>query len=223
MALFGKPKKEKIKSVKSDLDNDYETFDDDPFAEIEAGSSPDLNPSKRNPVINVVQGVGEGIVQTATSGAVLRDKIEKALPPGANYVFDTVDKTASGVRKLYDDSVKEMRPHVKDLTKKIDKLVPAQAQSLKKLTSKVAGFFDDGASNYNGPSKEEMEDNTIAGALNSVFQVLSSNFMHPLLVNSSLVNIPSLSLTMPTAYCMKSAYCFLTLLDSLRSRACTIS
>lgn len=170
MALFGKPKKEKIKSVKSDLDSDFETFDDDPFAEIEANSSPDLNPSKRNPVINVVQGVSEGIVQSATSGAVLRDKIEKSLPPGASYVFDTVDKTATGVRKIYDDSVKELRPHVKDLTKKIDKLVPANAQSLKKLSSKVAGFFDDGASNYNGPSKEEMEDATITGALNSVFQ-----------------------------------------------------
>ena len=170
MGLFSR------KRAVTTTENDKYNFDNDDFnfdsvsSDIEQSTSPDIsNTSSRNPVMKAVRGAGLAVKDQVTSPEFIKQKVLKALPPDAVYVTDAVDKIASGTRKLYDDSVKELKPSVGALTKKINKLVPQNTPFVKKLTEGVDKLFNGEQFSTVSTSKEEAENQQIESVLGGIF------------------------------------------------------
>jgi hypothetical protein len=162
-------------------ENDEYNFDSDEFnfdsvsSDIEQSTSPDIsNTSSRNPVMKAVRGAGAAVKDQVTSPEFIKQKVLKALPPDAVYITDAVDKVASGTRKLYDDSVKELKPSVGALTKKINKLVPQNTPFVKKLTEGVDKIFNGEQFSTVTTSKEEAENQQIESVLGGIFTAQAS-------------------------------------------------
>ncbi len=162
-------------------ENDEYNFDSDEFnfdsvsSDIEQSTSPDIsNTSSRNPVMKAVRGAGAAVKDQVTSPEFIKQKVLKALPPDAVYITDAVDKVASGTRKLYDDSVKELKPSVGALTKKINKLVPQNTPFVKKLTEGVDKIFNGEQFSTVSTSKEEAENQQIESVLGGIFTAQAS-------------------------------------------------
>ena len=162
-------------------ENDEYNFDSDEFnfdsvsSDIEQSTSPDIsNTSSRNPVMKAVRGAGAAVKDQVTSPEFIKQKVLKALPPDTVYITDAVDKVASGTRKLYDDSVKELKPSVGALTKKINKLVPQNTPFVKKLTEGVEKIFNGEQFSTVSTSKEEAENQQIESVLGGIFTAQAS-------------------------------------------------
>ncbi len=162
-------------------ENDEYNFDNDEFnfdsvsSDIEQSTSPDIsNSSSRNPVIKAVRGAGLAVKDQVTSPEFIKQKLLKALPPDAVYVTDAVDKVAAGTRDLYDKSIRELKPSVGALTKKINKLVPHNVPFVKKLTEGVDKMFNGEQFSSVSTSKDEAENQQIESVLGSIFTAQAS-------------------------------------------------
>jgi D-alanyl-D-alanine carboxypeptidase len=137
--------------------------------EIESSLSADAKDTKsRNPVIDVFRGSIEGATDKFKDPAFLGQVTRDALPKTYGKIFSTADSAAETATSLYNDAVKELKPQVSRIAKRVDSLVPAESKRLKGLTTKIKDFFGDEAP-MPGTSKEEVQDQSIHLAISSVF------------------------------------------------------
>lgn len=162
-------KGEKLKTDDFDLDKDLDfNFD---IGDIEGQISPEAKtPKKRNPVSAVFTGTVGGIKTTLKDPSFLANVTKKSLPDSYGEVFNAADQVGSTATALYDEAVKELKPQLAAISKKVDRLVPDESKFLKKATGKIAKFFGVEDSTVNqGPTKEQIQDQSIAIALGQVF------------------------------------------------------
>lgn len=162
-------KGEKLKTDDFDLDNDLDfNFD---IGDIDGQISPEAKaPKKRNPVSAVFTGTVGGIKTTLKDPSFLANVTKKSLPDSYGEVFNAADQVGSTATALYDEAVKELKPQLAAISKKVDRLVPDESKFLKKATGKIAKFFgaEDSTANQ-GPTKEQIQEQSIANALGQVF------------------------------------------------------
>lgn len=165
--------KKKLEIDKFDLDSELDfNFDMD---DIDGMINPDVNkPKKRTPVTDVVKGTISGAKSKLTDPSFLADVTRKALPTQYGEVFDTADKVSSSLSSLYDETIREIKPEMSRLAKKVDKLVPEESKFFKKLSTKFSELMGNEYTDTNRATKEQQQEQSIQNALASVFQEQNS-------------------------------------------------
>lgn len=123
--------------------------------------------SKREVVMDTVKAAGTGMKDNILEPGNIRRAMKSSLPQGLGKVFDVADEAAGSAATLYDQAVRELKPGLSTLTKKIDNLVPEQSTRLKKVTSKLHDMFKvESGSSYNS---QNVEDQGVETMLKGVF------------------------------------------------------
>lgn len=162
------------KKIKLDLDSfdmDAELdFGDFNFDDVDSKISPDAkNTKSRNPVIDVFAGAIGGAKDRFKEPSFLAKVAKDSLPNSYGETLSTVDEIAGSVSSLYDDAVKEIKPQLSRIAKKVDKLVPAESKFLKGITTKFKNLVGDETSDIQQDSKKQIEDQSILNSIGSVF------------------------------------------------------
>lgn len=162
------------KQTKVDLDNidlDRELdFDNFLIDDIDDSLSPEAkNKKNRSPIIDVFKGTMSGIKSKFTDPSFLARTVRKALPKEYEVAFSAVDEVAGAASSLYDEAVREVKPQVSKLATRIDRLVPEEKRATKKVTAKLKQIFGDELDNYTGPSKEQLQEQSVTNSLAAVF------------------------------------------------------
>lgn len=163
-------KVDKLKLDDFDLDEDLD-FDNFDFDEINNQKSADAkNTRKRSPVMDVFKGTISGAKDKFKEPSFLAKVVKETLPEQYGSVFSKADDVAGTVSSLYDDAIREIKPQLARLSKKVDKLVPAEQKFFKKITSKFSNMFGDETSAYKGQDKGALENQTITNSLAQIFE-----------------------------------------------------
>lgn len=159
--------KDKLRTSKFEMDPELD-FDFD-IGDIDRQMNPDLKKGgkNRNPLTDAFKGTIAGAKNEATSRSFIAKRLREALPESYGEIADAASKARQSTSQLYDEAVREIKPQLGALSKRVDRLVPEENKRLKKLTSKFKQMFDDGATS--GPSKEQAMEQSITMALGQVF------------------------------------------------------
>lgn len=161
-------KKETLKRDDFDLDNDLD-FNDFDFGDNDGSFNKDIKSKKRTPVQEAFTGTITGIKDTVKSPSFLAETVKKSLPEQYGTVFQGLGEISGGVTSLYDDAVREIKPQASKLAKKIDRLVPEENKTLKKITSKIRSFVGEPNDENTGSSKQQIQEQSITNALGAIF------------------------------------------------------
>ena len=159
-------KKEKLQldPFSTDNDLDWDGFDID---DIDGQVDPNVNSKKRNPVMETFKGVVESAKEEVKSKSFYSNLLKKALPPAYGEITDAVDQASGTMSSLYDDAVRDVRPQIGRLAGKIDKLVPEENKTIKKVLGKLKeGYINPSQNYYN---KDKVKEESIAQGLAGVF------------------------------------------------------
>jgi hypothetical protein len=124
------------------LDLDSYDFGDE-FNFDEFSLEPKPVKTKREAIERIGEGVWEGTKDTVKSPSFFREFIKKALPRGYGDMVDLLDQGASSVRELYNEGEKEAKPLLRDVSRAIDKMMPASSKYLPKSAEKLLKDFAD--------------------------------------------------------------------------------
>lgn len=161
-------RKEKLKTNEFDLDSGLGDFDFDFDLDSELDQEA-KQPKKRGVIGNVFKGALGGIKDTATSPSFIKQTLERSLPDTYGEVTGVAGEMATGMYELYDETVKEVKPRLGRISKKLDQLVPDSAPKLKKLTQKLMDATGaDRDSDY--ASTASQEDQAVTTALGAIFE-----------------------------------------------------
>lgn len=167
--------KKKEKLNRDDFDLDYGLITPDfNLDDIEAQANPDLKDKKsRSPVMDAFKGTISGAKDTITSPSFITQTIKQSLPKTYGEITTGVNEFAGGISSLYDDAVKELKPQLSRIAKKIDKLVPEESKRLKKITSTISSFAGNESDLKN--NQANYEEQAIANSIAAVFQQQQEN------------------------------------------------
>lgn len=114
------------KTVKLKTSDVYNVDDDLDLGgfDFESGSGEDFMSDSRAPVTKLRDGVVEGMKDTLTSPTFLKKQIKDTLPSGYGTAMDMADQSIEGLKQLYDNAGKELKPVVKDLKRVTGKMLP---------------------------------------------------------------------------------------------------
>ena len=158
--------KKKLQRDEFDLDNDLD-FDDFGMDDISSEMSPESGNSKpRSPVTEVFKGTISGAAGEVVRPEFLAKTLEGALPETFSTSFSTADKVIDKTSKLYDDTIRELKPQLNSLGRKIDKLVPQEEGFLRRMTDKfleMTGGKDQISNSSSEGQLEQSINSTIAG------------------------------------------------------------
>lgn len=127
----------------------------------------------RNPSLEVAKSVAKGAKDTVLSPNAMKDFLKKSLPKEYGSTMSTVESGMTLGKGLYNDIEKEIRPVVQEAKRFGKKLLPSMKTYLPDgLSSRLEQFLDTQERSANsGPSKEELEDATIASQIADIFKV----------------------------------------------------
>lgn len=160
--------------VAKKLNTDIPTFDHDLDFDFDTDISGDLNQESkktknRGVVTSVAIGALEGAKDTLTSANFVKKTLEKALPRTYGEITEGLGDAASTAFELYDQSVKELKPRIASITRKVDQLVPEGQKTMKGITGKILDWTG-GRQSSSGSSAAAQEDQAVATALGAIFQ-----------------------------------------------------
>lgn len=157
-------KKEKLKSDEFDFDDDL-NFDDLGFGDDDGFEVKD----DRKPVTKVLDGAIEGAKDTLTDPAFIRKTVLESLPKEYGESYAKIDEVSTGVVRLYNDAVKEVKPTVTRVLKQVDKLIPQESKRTREFLDKIKEFVGEDYE-YKQLSKEQQEEQSIQNSLGAIFQ-----------------------------------------------------
>lgn len=157
-------KKEKLKSDEFDFDEEL-NFDDLGFGDDDGFEVKD----DRTPVTKVISGGAEGVKDTLTDPGFIRKTVLESLPKEYGETYAKVDEVGTGVVRLYNDAVKEVKPTFNRVIKQVDKLIPQESKRTREFLEKIKEFVGEDH-NYKQLSKEQQEEQSIQNSLGAIFQ-----------------------------------------------------
>jgi hypothetical protein len=153
----------------SKLDNDL-NFDDFLLDDIDSEISPSAKDKKsRSPVIDVYKGTIGGLKDKFTDPSFLAKVAKDSLPPQYSQTISVVDDAIYSASSLYDEAIRDIKPQLSRLAKKVDKLVPNERKFFKALTTKFKDLAGDESNSFRSQSNTELNDTAIANSLSSIF------------------------------------------------------
>lgn len=159
--------KEKLKTDEFDFDEDL-NFDDLGFGDDSGFEVKD----DRTPVIKVLDGAVEGAKDTLTDPGFIRKTVLESLPREYGETYAKLDEAGTGVVRLYNDAVKEVKPTVNRVIKQVDKLIPQESKRTRAFLEKIKEFVGEDYE-YKQLSKEQQEEQSIQNSLGAIFQTQS--------------------------------------------------
>lgn len=167
--MFFKKKKIKIdKSVDKDLDFDLEFDLDDGFGESE-------DTKKRSAVTRLFKGALKGAKNTITSPREIGKIILKNMPDEIGDTVDFYGDISNSVVDEYRKSITQMRPHLRQLSNQVNRMVPDEKKRIKGFTSKLNNFISGEDDSYAGEDPAKMRDEGLTGDLASIFKAQNDN------------------------------------------------
>lgn len=161
-------KKDKLKLDEFKLDPDLD-FDDFDTNIVDQAVDPKVrNKKSRNPITSAFKGTISGATSRIKDPNFLAQTARRSLPGVYGEVFDKADEVTSGISSLYDEAVRDIKPQLSKIAKKVDKLVPAEQKILKSITEKISDLFGD-ESKFQAPSRDELEGQAVSNTLAEVF------------------------------------------------------
>ncbi len=157
-------KKEKLKTDEFDFDEDL-NFDDLGFGDGDGFEVKD----DRVPVVKVLDGAVEGAKDTLTDPGFIRKTVLESLPKEYGETYAKVDEVGTGVVRLYNDAVKEVKPTVTRVLKQVDKLIPQESKRTREFLEKIKELVGEDY-DYKSLSKEQQEEQSIQNSLGAIFQ-----------------------------------------------------
>ena len=170
-------KRTDLKTDEIKLDDDLD-FGDFSMSEIDSQINPEVKAKEsRNPVNDVFRGTIEGAASKFQDPAFLARVTKESLPTSYGTIFSVANQAAGTASSLYDEAVKELKPQLSRIAKKVDKLVPDDSR-LKKFSKSFVEKTDDGSSRYLPPDRSAIEDQSITQAIGSIFEQQSVQQEH---------------------------------------------
>jgi len=166
---MAKKKQDEAFDLDFDFDEDlnFDTLDSDVRVnDIRARS--DVNPKKRSAVTSAFKGAISGAKSTVLSENTLRTFAQEALPKEYQVIGSRVEEVSGHISSLYREAAREIKPTAKRFTKVLEKMSSDENSRSRRLASKIKdalGIYDAPS----GPSKQQQEEQTIAGSLAEVF------------------------------------------------------
>ena len=133
----------------------------------------DLKPPKddRKPVTKVLDGIKEGVKNSLTGPGKIENALKKILPEGYGEVIDLKNQSEDTIRKLYDNTAREIKPSIKDMTRAVDKLLPESAKKTKSVLNKIDKWAtENGYTTDNSNTKKSSEDYEVASQIGNIFK-----------------------------------------------------
>ena len=162
--------KKKLELDKVQLDSELDfgfSMDDD----IDGMINPDAKkPKKRTPVTDIAMGTITGAKSKLKDPSFIAEMTRKALPQQYGEVFDTADKVSGSLSSLYDETIREIKPELSRVAKKVDRLVPEESKFFKKLTSKFSELMGNEMSGFKGQDVKQQQEQAIQNSIAAVFQ-----------------------------------------------------
>lgn len=157
----GKAKQNKIDDTLN-LDNDLDLIDFD-F---------DLEPPKddRKPIIKLGAGILDGVKTGLRSTSFIRGILKDTLPKGFGLTMDLTDKVSQNVRGIYDDSVREIKPGIKDFKRVAAKLVPKDTAFIPKSVANLLKKWEEENKEYRSASKDSQREDFLSMQLTDAFK-----------------------------------------------------
>lgn len=162
-------KKSKLSTDKFDFDSELDNFGFDDF-DSQINPEAKKGSKSRKVVTDVFRGSISGAKDEMKSPAFLKKLARDALPSSYGTIADAASSVTESTSQLYDEAVRELKPQLGRIAKKIDRLVPDERKTLKKMSSKLNSMFS-GSEASSGPSREEVINQGVANAIGQVFGV----------------------------------------------------
>lgn len=163
---MAKDVKKKLKRDDFDLDNELD-LDDFGMSDISGEFSDESQaPKSRNPVTEVFKGTISGAMDQVAKPEFLVKTLEDVLPKSYGTTFSTADKIIDKTSSLYDETIRELKPQLNSLGRKIDRLVPQEDGFLRRMTDKFIEATGGKDQIFNSGQEGQLEQNiqsTIAG------------------------------------------------------------
>lgn len=158
--------KKKLKTDDFDFDSGLDdfNFDMDLDSELDQTSK---KAGSRSTVSNVFIGALKGTKDTLTSPSFVKETLKKSLPSTYGEIAEELGHAGTGAYELYDETVKELKPRLGRISRKIDQLVPENATVMKKLSKKLMDLTGEREDTDYGnlPSQEDQAVTTALGAI----------------------------------------------------------
>lgn len=91
----------------------------------------------RKPIIKFATAIPAGATSTLRDTNFIKNRIKEVLPKGFGETIDLADRTKASIKNLYDESVSEMRPAIKELKRTASKLVPPDSKVVPKFIKEL--------------------------------------------------------------------------------------
>lgn len=159
-------KKTKLEIDENEIDDE---LDIDSFLNDNLDFSQESKTKKRTPVLDVFDGTISGLKSKFTDRGFIGKVVRDSLPEQYGEVISVTDDISSNIADLYNDAVREVKPQLSQLAKKVDRLVPEENRFFKKITKKIVDVVGD-ESDYNRRSgSDNYQEASIANGIASVF------------------------------------------------------
>jgi Transglycosylase SLT domain len=140
-------------SVSSDNSFDFENPKDD-----------------RNAATKLKDGILEGGFNALKNESFIRDTLKNTLPVGYGSAMDLQQEVTSGVKQLYNNAVKEIKPSVGELAKTAEKLMPAKATYLRKSLKDIENWSKNDLYSRSNSFNEEDREKDISNIISETFK-----------------------------------------------------
>ena len=134
----------------------------------------------RSPVTHAAIGIGKGIKDTVVTSGFIRNMIKSALPQGYGTAIDLAGKTAGGIKNLYNDTLRDVKPVQADLKRVTNKLITAADTTLpKNVTDKIKDWIKPLPSDaHRTMTQDEMRDAQMKIQLGEIFKFQAQSELH---------------------------------------------
>lgn len=142
--------------------------------EIGTGMPQESKKKSRSAVTSMAYGIGDGLKSKATDASLYKRILRNTLPRHYGEVADAATDVTGGLYELYDQTQKEVKPRLNRLTKSLDKFVPEESKTLKKLMGKIVDLTGGRGSEMTSPDTSAQEDQSVNMMLGEIFQAQTS-------------------------------------------------
>lgn len=128
----------------------------------------------RSAVTSVVHGLGEGLKSKAVDPSLYKRILRNTLPRHYGEIADAAGDVTGGLYELYDQTQKEVKPRLNRLTKSLDKFIPEESKTLKKIMGKIVDLTGGHGSEISSPDTSAQEDQSVNMMLGEIFKAQHS-------------------------------------------------
>ena len=159
----------KAGNVSTDFDFD-DGLDDFDFSFGEMDTKDD-----RKPITKVLLAAKSGVVDTVRSSSFIKKALKDAFPRSMGEAMDLGDEVAESLKSLYDESVKGIKPTIKQAKQAAVKLIPGDSKYLPGALKKLLDDWKQEGNESGDVRREEGREASMSSTLQDIFKAQTLN------------------------------------------------